>query len=141
MSPIGDGEHRAGQTLRTTRNGNDARLFAGDERGLRNRPRYLFADRGHLINVAWGCAMRQGKPGRHSGCHMVPIGRSIMSNKTNITTAIALAIVLGASGAAFAYHGKSAEGAVFGGSQTRINDCVHVQFPQCGDTDSTATRD
>jgi hypothetical protein len=62
-----------------------------------------------------------------------------MSTKTNIITAVALAIVLGASGGAFAYHSKSAEGTV-GGSQTRINDCVHVQFPQCGDTDSTATR-
>jgi len=63
-----------------------------------------------------------------------------MSTKTNIASAIALAIVLGASGGAFAYHGKSAEGTVLGGSQTPINDCVHVQFPQCGDTDSTATR-
>jgi hypothetical protein len=65
-----------------------------------------------------------------------------MSAKANIvtTTAIAFTIALGVSGGAFAYHDRLSDGMAIGGGQFHIHDCVHVQFPQCSDSDSTATR-
>jgi hypothetical protein len=72
--------------------------------------------------------------------------RIIMRAKISIIITIALAIAAGLPAGASAFHSRSADrtlvdvGQNRGDSQTRINDCVHVQFPQCSDGDSTATR-
>jgi hypothetical protein len=78
-----------------------------------------------------------------------------MPTKISVTTAIALTMALAAPATALAqamhlptspYQASpsamagSAHRAVIREKPERLNDCVHVQFPQCSDGDSTATR-